>query len=144
MRKVALAIIRKKDKYLVEKFRDEFPAVYFYKLMGGGIEDGESPQKALCREIKEELKSDITILSKLLICEDSFTYLGIRREIKAYIMEARFNNERDYEFTQKFVYSPQGDFLSIAMWKTLSEIKEEGLVLYPRPLKEKLMKGKNS
>lgn len=144
MRKVALAIIRKNDKYLVEKFRDKVSAVYFYKLMGGGIEAGETPQKALLREIKEELKSDITILSEPLICEDEFTYLGIKREIKAYIMEARFNEERDYGFTQKFVYSPQGDFLSIAMWKTLSEIKEEGLELYPRPVEKKLSEKENS
>ncbi len=138
MRKVALAIIRKNGRYLVEKFKDKASGLYFYKLMGGGIEENESPQNALAREIKEELKSDINIISEPLIYKDSFLYLGIQREIEAYIMEANFRQERDYAFTQKFVYSPEGIFLSIAMWKSPAEIIAEKLELYPRPVLERL------
>lgn len=138
MRQVALAIIRKKEKYLVEKYKDDISGTYFYKFMGGGIEEGETPQKALEREIREELKSEIISISEPQICEDEFTYLGIKREIKAFLMEAEFKNEDDYDFSQKLVYSPEGKFLSIAMWKSIEEIKAEGLELYPRPMAEKL------
>lgn len=134
MRKVALAIIEKNGRYLVEKFKDKLSGYYFYKLMGGGIEENETPKSALTREIKEELKSDIEIISDPIVYKDSFLYLGIQREVEAYVMQANFKQKSDYAFTQKFVYSPQGFFLSIATWKSTNEIIEEKLELYPRPV----------
>lgn len=140
MRNVALMLLKKGDKYLVEKFYDEVDKVYFYKLIGGGIEENEKPQEALKREIKEELNSDINILSEFVVIEEKLRYKGIERHIKAYIFEAEFKDLKDYNFLQKFIYSPEGKFLSIAMWKSLEEIQEEKIELYPKKLLELLNK----
>lgn len=58
--RVVAAVIRKDDKFFATQrgygeFKDgwEFP--------GGKIEDGESPEQALAREIKEELDTDINV-----------------------------------------------------------------------------------
>jgi len=138
MRKVALALIKRGDKYLVEKFYDEVDKVYFYKLIGGAIEEGETPKEALSREFMEELKSKICEIKNFAVILDKVKYNGTDREIEAHILEANFEDEYDSRFTQKFIYSLEGKFLSIAMWKSLDEIKSENLILYPRSLIELL------
>jgi len=138
MREVALGLIKKGDKYLVEKFYDEVGKVYFYKLIGGGIEERKTPEEALRREFLEELKSETDILSALKPVEDDFTYKGTKRRIKAHVFEAKFRDEENYDFVQKFIYSPEGKFLSVAMWKTPDEILAEKLDFYPRPLLKKI------
>ncbi|MBQ1572136.1 MAG: NUDIX domain-containing protein, partial [Clostridiales bacterium] len=65
---VVAAIIRKDGKILATQrgygeYKDgwEFP--------GGKINEGETPQKALAREIKEELNADITVGDLLVTVE---------------------------------------------------------------------------
>lgn len=52
--KVCLIIKNKKGEFLLQ-LRDEDPEIGKWVLFGGGVEDGESPEAALAREIKEEL-----------------------------------------------------------------------------------------
>lgn len=69
---VVAAIIRKDGKILATQrgygeYKDgwEFP--------GGKINEGETPQKALAREIKEELNADITVGDLLVTVEHDYT-----------------------------------------------------------------------
>ncbi len=52
--KVCLIVKNKKGEFLLQ-LRDEDPEIGKWVLFGGGVEDGESPEAALAREIKEEL-----------------------------------------------------------------------------------------
>ena len=70
--KVVAAIIRKNDSiYATQRgygdFKDgwEFP--------GGKIEDGETPEEALIREIKEELKVNIAVDEYLMTVEHDYS-----------------------------------------------------------------------
>lgn len=57
------APVRVGDKFLVlEKERDDR---IFYDIAGGGVDEGESLEKALLRELKEELNVEAKIIKKL-------------------------------------------------------------------------------
>lgn len=58
--RVVAAVIRDKDKiFATARGYGEFKGQW--EFPGGKIEEGESPQQALVREIKEELEADITV-----------------------------------------------------------------------------------
>lgn len=56
--KVCLIIGNKKGELLLQ-LRDEEPEIGKWALFGGGVEPGESVDRALAREIKEELGHEI-------------------------------------------------------------------------------------
>ncbi len=59
---VTAGIIRRNGKILLAKRRDDCPwQPNRWEFPGGKIEEGESPEECLMREIKEELGIDITI-----------------------------------------------------------------------------------
>ncbi|MDT8447554.1 MAG: NUDIX domain-containing protein [bacterium] len=63
-REAALAIIRNPQGQFLWQLRDEGIAEYpgLWGLFGGGVEPGEAPNKAIMRELKEELGLEPTIL----------------------------------------------------------------------------------
>ena len=59
------AVIKNGEKYLLTQRlkTDHFPL--YWEFPGGKVEDGETPEDCLVREIKEELSIDIRVLSPL-------------------------------------------------------------------------------
>ena len=58
MKKIAAIILENDNKELLLYLRDNKPGIPFpncWDLIGGHIEDGETPEEALIREVKEEL-----------------------------------------------------------------------------------------
>ena len=57
---VVAAIIKKEDEvFITERGHGEFKGVW--EFPGGKIEPGETPEEAVVREIKEELKSEVKV-----------------------------------------------------------------------------------
>ena len=57
---VVAAIIKKEDKvFITQRGHGEFKGVW--EFPGGKIEPGETPEEAIVREIKEELKSEVKV-----------------------------------------------------------------------------------
>ena len=56
MRNRSMAIVVRNGEILVEK--TFFQGRYFYTIPGGGIEEGETPEEAAIRELKEECGLD--------------------------------------------------------------------------------------
>lgn len=55
----ACLIIKNKKGELLLQLRDEEPEINKWVLFGGGVKNGETPEAALAREIKEELDYEI-------------------------------------------------------------------------------------
>jgi ADP-ribose pyrophosphatase YjhB (NUDIX family) len=57
----ALILVKQGDKYILGKKKHFYPSD-FARMIGGGINEGEIPQDAAVRELKEELNTDIKLL----------------------------------------------------------------------------------
>ncbi len=56
---VSIALINSENKILLSKRPEKKHMSGFWEFPGGKVEDGETPKKALIREVKEELNIDI-------------------------------------------------------------------------------------
>ena len=66
LRNRSVVFVIRNKKILMEKL--SYPSLgdrVFYSIPGGGIEDGETPEQAAIRELKEECSLDGTIVRKL-------------------------------------------------------------------------------
>ncbi len=81
---VVAAIIRKENKFLAtQRGYGEF--INMWEFPGGKIEDGETKEEALHREIKEELNVEINIKNFLLNVK--YTYPTFKLNMYCYICE---------------------------------------------------------
>ncbi len=89
---VVAGIIKHENKILcVQRDVHKFDYISLkYEFPGGKIEDGESNEEALLREIKEELELDISISFFLLTVEHS--YPDFKLIMHAYLCETTDNN----------------------------------------------------
>ena len=58
---VVAAILEKEDKILIAKKKEGKPLAGFWEFPGGKVENGETLEKALIRELKEEMDIEIEI-----------------------------------------------------------------------------------
>ena len=56
---VSIALINNEDEILLSKRPEKKHLSGFWEFPGGKVEEGETPEKALIREVKEELNIDI-------------------------------------------------------------------------------------
>jgi len=76
---VVAAIIEKDNKYFVTQ-RGYGDYKDWWEFPGGKIEEGETPQEALIREIKEELDADIIIDKYLCTVECDYPEFHIKMD----------------------------------------------------------------
>jgi ADP-ribose pyrophosphatase YjhB (NUDIX family) len=62
-----LLLIEHKGKLLLNKGQDSVKKETFYRFVGGSVKFGETTEKALRREIREELNSEIENLKFLQV-----------------------------------------------------------------------------
>ena len=72
MIKVVAAILKKEDKILIAKKREGKPLAGMWEFPGGKIEEGETPEESLIRELREEM--DIKIKVKEYVGESIYDY----------------------------------------------------------------------
>jgi 8-oxo-dGTP diphosphatase len=91
MKKIAAIILENDKGELLLYLRDNKPGIPFprhWDLIGGHVEDGETPEEALIREVKEELNYELTDYRffREFLCMEGDAYPNIK-----YIYSGRFN-----------------------------------------------------
>src|SRR5215210_1613352 len=76
IRPIALALIVDDRRLLVSDGIDHVKGERFYRLLGGGIELGESGAEALARELLEEIGANATEVEYVETVENIFVYEG--------------------------------------------------------------------
>ncbi|MEI6835515.1 MAG: NUDIX domain-containing protein [Candidatus Falkowbacteria bacterium] len=128
IRPLSLAIIRNhKNQILVSPGYDEKKGESFYRLLGGGIEFGESSLEALCREFKEELNVELTDCHLLKVAENIFSFNGLPGHELNFIYEAKFLDPKDYLRDHFSILDSQDE--GRAIWLDLSDKDKQ--IIYP-------------
>jgi 8-oxo-dGTP pyrophosphatase MutT (NUDIX family) len=76
IRPTALALILDGNRLLVSEGFDDLKDERFYRLLGGGIEFGDTGAEAVAREVGEEIGARIARIEYLATLENIFVYQG--------------------------------------------------------------------
>jgi len=97
IRGLSVVLIRQGNEILVSPGHDEIKGTDFYRLLGGGIEFGETSLEAVKREIREELNAELENIKLLEVAENIFTYNGKSGHEFAFIYAAEFVDKSLYQ-----------------------------------------------
>lgn len=119
-------IIKDNNVLLIHRLKD---GLDYFVFPGGGIEEGESPEEAMIREIKEETNLDAKINKKLLEYDNE----NDKRKHCLFLI-TEFSGNLKLGGPEALKNSKQNSY--ILEWHNLDRISE--LQLFPQIVKEKL------
>jgi ADP-ribose pyrophosphatase YjhB (NUDIX family) len=97
IRVTALALPLDGRRILVETGTDEVKGERFYRLIGGGIEFGETGEEAIRRELREELDAELDEAEYLETLENIFVYRGEAAHEVCRIYRVTFSDRGVYD-----------------------------------------------
>ncbi len=135
IRVLALCIFRNGNRILVGEGFDPVKNQHFHRPLGGAIEFGENSQDALRREIREEIKAEITNVRYLGMLENIFNFDGKPGHEIVLIFDAEFIDRSLY--ARELITGIEDDELPVrAVWRDLASAAHEEIPLYPQGLCE--------
>lgn len=138
IRVLALGVLQRDDgKLLLEKGEDTSKNEKFYRCLGGGIEFGETGEKALVREFKEEINKSITVDRFLGAVENIFEWQGQPGHQVILLFRCRFADPVTY--SQDHIPRIDGEH-EHTYWKSIEDIRAENALLHPYQFIEMLEK----
>ena len=140
IRPKAICVIRDGLRILLEYNKWPTENDIFYTPLGGEIKYGEYGANTVRREIKEEIGADIENIRYLGFIENIFKVVdNLCHEIvlvyEADLVDKSYYEKDVIEGLETEMDPPHPMFV---YWKTLTEIDEERLPLYPESLRELL------
>lgn len=130
IRPLALAIVKKNDKVLVQVGFDSKKNEKFYRLPGGGIEFGETGIVALHREFMEEFGSEINNVKSLGVLENIFTFEGNGGHELVMVYSADLMKESLYDEKEMRILDNDQSY---AIWENIDVLKDSHF--YPDGIK---------
>ncbi|NCQ13086.1 NUDIX hydrolase [Candidatus Falkowbacteria bacterium CG10_big_fil_rev_8_21_14_0_10_37_18] len=134
IRVIAVAIIRNKGRILVAPGYDEVKDSQFYRLLGSGVDYGESSIDALSREFKEELDAEIINERLLKVIENIFTFNGEPGHEICFIYEADFKDPSLYDKKEFKILDSTVE--GTVVWLEINEMKDKNI--FPEGVKNLL------
>ena len=129
----AIGLLRKEEKFLAAEVKRDDGTTKGVRPLGGTLEFGETWQQALRREFKEELRTEINILSAPIILENIFRHEGTLGHEIIFVAEIRAP-EAFYQRHSPVYFKEDGGTRHKADWFSLSDLTTKGLDLYPNGL----------
>lgn len=136
MRAVALCLLEHEDRLLLQEFWHEHENYTFYRPPGGGIERGELASDAMARELQEELNARVSEPELVTVLENIFDYGGETKHEIVFLFRATVLDEAIANAPE--VRLVDNTYVFRAVWKPVSVLLEEEVVLYPVGLREQL------
>jgi ADP-ribose pyrophosphatase YjhB (NUDIX family) len=139
IRPIALAVVRRGDDLLVYEGYDPVKDERFYRLLGGGVEFGETAAEAVHRELIEELGAELSNVQLLAVQENIFQFAGRPHHEIAFLFTADLVDRSFYERDELGTILDAGEDVS---WQPLSRLFDPSTTeptpdirpLYPRGL----------
>jgi ADP-ribose pyrophosphatase YjhB (NUDIX family) len=108
IRPIAIGIFRRDDWILVGHGHDVLKGERFYRPPGGAIEFGERAADGLRREIREEIRAEITTPHLLAVLENMFTLEGLPKHELIFVFETTFLDTHVYQLPELPMSEPAG------------------------------------
>lgn len=115
IRVLSVGVIRRGRDILAVKGYDPHKLEYFYRLLGGGIEFGETAEQTLRREFMEELSLELENLRYKEVIENIFTYNNHAGHEIVFVYEADLVNKSLYA-VDKIAFHERGRVAEYAEW----------------------------
>ena len=136
IRPLAVGLIRRADEVLVMAVRDNQGRIKGWRPPGGGIEFGEPAERALIRELLEELGEPVVCGRQICVLENIYRHEGSPGHEVVFVFEVEFSNPSAYA-TERYAYVDQGAANEV-LWRKTSEFGGSVEPLFPVGLRQYL------
>lgn len=130
IRVVSLGVIRRGNHILAHHTMDKSIGRRFWRIIGGGVEFGETSKAAVEREFMEELGVKVIVGEKLCVLEQFFSFYGNQHHEITFVYNVEFADTQLYQ-KEEFQSPERADkVLSWVDIDTNETICPEGLLDY--------------
>lgn len=129
IRVLALGVIRDGDRLFISEGYDPVKQQVFYRVMGGGVDFGETSYDALKREFQEEIQAELTNIKYLGCLENLFTFNGNPGHEILQLYQCDFVDPKFYQIEEMFF--AEGERQKKALWVDINLFKSGELRIVP-------------
>lgn len=129
IRVLALGLIRDGDRIFISEGYDPVKEQTFYRVMGGGVDFGETSLEALNREFQEEIQAELENIRYLGCLENIFTFNGEPRHEIIQLYECDFVDQKFYQL-ESLIFA-EGERKKKALWVEINRFNNGELRLVP-------------
>jgi ADP-ribose pyrophosphatase YjhB (NUDIX family) len=132
-----IGLAKHDNKLLVFEVLDDQGNLKGWCPIGGGIEFGEKAEEALIREINEELKCNVTITGKPIVCENIFEHHGSTGHEIIFAFSIKLSDQKIYSNTRFQICEERGSTHWVE-WVPIERFEKSESILFPSILINKL------
>jgi len=134
----AMCLLSDGERVLVGKGQDFVKKNYFYRVLGGSTEFGETSEEGVRREIREELGCDIENLELLDVIENIFEFEGQKGHEITFMFKGRVSDKSIEK--KDAIHIQESDYEYTAYWISINDVLEGKVILYPTADYKKYLK----